>query len=184
MIAKFSEAFRLLWRHLGLFTAIILTVWLPGNILINYLAYNVRGSSETRLMRMSTWIDVIFGPICIGAIVYALFQIKSGRTVTYREAMTVGFKKWGSLFAARFAAGLFVGLGLLALVIPGIVLAVRYSLLDGVVILEESRIITTARSRSADLTVGRRWQIFWAAVLFFASYIILSFAIYLPLAFF
>ncbi len=33
MIAKFYEAFRLLWRHLGLFTAIVLTVWLPGNIL-------------------------------------------------------------------------------------------------------------------------------------------------------
>jgi fumarate reductase subunit D len=34
-----------------------------------------------------------------------------------------------------------------------------------------------------DLTAGRRWQIFWAAVLFFIPFVMLSFAIYLPLGF-
>jgi hypothetical protein len=38
MMAKFAEAFRLLWRHLRLFTGIILTVWLPGNILFYWEA--------------------------------------------------------------------------------------------------------------------------------------------------
>jgi hypothetical protein len=186
MIAKFSEAFRLLWRHLALFTAIILTVWLPGNILLNYVAYYVKGSGDagfTGSMKMTMWIEGIFGPIYIGALVYALFQIKSGRSVTYREAIAIGFKKWGSLFAARFVAGLFIGLGFLALLIPGIVLLVRYSFLDEVVILEEGRIATNARSRSTALTVGKSWQIFWSAVLFFIFFSLLSFAIYLPLGF-
>src|SRR5262245_61678074 len=115
MAAKFSEALRLLWRHLGLFTAIILTVWLPGNILMEYVAYAFTKSSNTNLLgsiRLSIWIEMIFGPIYIGALVYALYQIKSGHPVTYREAMAVGFKKWGSLFAARFVAGFITGLGL------------------------------------------------------------------------
>ena len=153
MTAKFSEAFRLLWRHLGLFTTIILTVWLPGNILLNYVAYNVEGSSDMGflgVMKMSMWIETIFGPIYIGALVYALFQIKSGQTVTYKEAIVVGFKKWGPLFAARFIAGFFIGLGFLALIVPGIILTVRYSFLDPVVILEEVKVTTNARSRSAD----------------------------------
>ncbi len=185
MIAKFSEAFRLLGHHLGLFTAIILTLWLPGNILVDYVASNVNRSSNTGfmgLMKMTMWIEGIFGPIYIGALVYALFQIKSGRTVTYKEAIAIGFKKWGSLFAARFVAGILIGLGSVALVIPGVILAVRYSLLDPAVIIE-GRGTSESRARSTELTVGRRWQIFWAAVLFFVPYMILCTAIDLPLGF-
>ena len=183
MTAKFSEALRLLTHHLGLFTAIILTVWLPGNILLNYIAYHVEEPSNMSfmgIMKATMWIEAIFGPIYIGALVYALFQIKSGRPVTYQEAIGIGFKKWGSLFAARFVAGILMGLGFIALVIPGVILAVRYSLLDAAVILE-SKGTSEARARSIELTTGRRWQIFWAAVLFFVLFMILGFAVYLPL---
>lgn len=115
MIAKFSEAFRLLKQNPWLFTAIVLTVWLPGNILINYVAYNLEGASETLYLKLPMWIEGIFGPIYIGALVHSLFQIKSGHTVTYREAIAIGFKKWGSLFAARFVAGVLMLLGFIAL---------------------------------------------------------------------
>jgi hypothetical protein len=182
MIAKFSEAFRLLGHHLGLFTAIILTVWLPGNILVDYVAHSVNGSGTIGFMRMTMWVEGIFGPIYVGALVYALFQIKSGRTVTYKEAIAIGFKRWRSLFAARFVAGILMGLGFIALVIPGVILAVRYSLLDPAVIIE-GRGTSESRARSTELTAGRRWQIFWAAVLFFVAFMILSFTIYLPLGF-
>ena len=179
MITKFSEAFRLLRQNLRLFAAIILTVWLPRNILVHYVAYNLEGTSDT-LSPM--WIEGIFGPISDGALVYSLFQIKSGRTVTYREAIAIGFKNWVSLFAARFVAGFLMVLGLIALVVPGVILAVRYSLLDAAVIIE-GKGTSASRARSVELTVGRRWQIFWAAVLFFVSFILLQFAIYLPLGF-
>lgn len=182
MTSKFSEAFRLLWRHLGLFTAIILTVWLPGNIVINYIAYNVEGVSDVGLIRLAMWIEGIFGPIYIGAFVYALFQIKSGRTVAYKDAMAVGIKKWGSLFVARLVASLLIGLGFIALIIPGIILAVRYSLLDAVVVIE-NKDTSKSRARSTELTIGQRWQIFGAAIIFFVFFLILSFVIYLPLGF-
>jgi hypothetical protein len=39
MLAKFAEATRLLCTNLVLFSSIILTVWLPGNVFTNYLAY-------------------------------------------------------------------------------------------------------------------------------------------------
>jgi hypothetical protein len=187
MIAIFSEAFRLLRRHFVLFTAIILTVWLPGNILLNYLAYHIKGTDDTSflgLMKTSTWIEAIFGPLYSSALVYALSEIKSGRSVKYRQAMAVGLSKWGSLFAARFVAGIFIGLGLLALIIPGIVVAVRYAFLDAVVVLEESKVATNARTRSALLTDGRRWQIFWSALLYVSLLTVLSFALNFSLGFF
>jgi hypothetical protein len=183
MINKFSEAIAILWRNLGLFTAIVLTVWLPGNILVNFVAYNYVEVSDLGIMKLTMWIEGIFGPIYIGALVYALYQIKMGKTVTYKKAMSIGFKKWGSLFAARFVASLIMGLGLIAFIIPGIILAVRYSLIDAAVVIEDKG-ASESRVRSIDLTAGRRWQIFWAAILFFIPFMIVSFTIYMPLGFF
>ena len=182
MIDKFAEAVALLWRNLGLFTAIILTVWLPGNILINYVAYNYPDLSPIGFMMLAMWIEGIFGPIYIGALVSALYQIKMGGTVTYKEAMSVGIRKWGSLFAARLVAGVIIGLGLIALIVPGIILAVRYSLLEAAVIVEDKD-TSESRERSVALTAGRRWQIFWSAILFFVPFMMMSFIVYLPLGF-
>ena len=182
MLARFSEALRILGHHIRLFAAIILTVWLPGNILANYIAYNVKGASDMSVLKLTMLIEGIFGPIYIGALVFALFQIKSGRTVTYKAAMSVGLKKWGTLFVARLMASLYIVLGLLAVVIPGTVLAVRYSLLDATVIIED-KWPSESRARSTNLTKGHRWQIFWSVVIFFVTFIILSLAIYAPLGF-
>jgi hypothetical protein len=185
VIARFSEAVRLLWNHLGLFAAIILTVWLPGNALINYVVFEQGGLDEADpllIMKISMWIEGIVGPIYIGALLYALLQIKSGRRVSYGEAIGIGVSKWGSLFAARFIAGVWIALGFLALVIPGVVLMVRYSLLDSAVVIEGKR-TSESRARSVELTAGRRWQIFWSAVLFFVQFVILSVVIYAPLGF-
>ncbi|WP_145385536.1 hypothetical protein [Stieleria neptunia] len=180
LIAKFGEASRLLFNNLVLFSAIILTVWLPGNLLINYLAYYVYSEDEVvDLMRSTMWIEGIFGPIYIGAMVHVLWKLKTGEYVSYSEAIGVGFRNWGRLFAARLVAGLIVTLGFIVFVIPGIVLQVRYALLDSAVVLEGAG-AHRAAVRSTELTVGRRWQIFFAAILFFVPYLFLSFAIYFP----
>jgi hypothetical protein len=100
-------------------------------------------------------------------LIYALAMRMQGEVVTYSEAMSVGFRRWGPLFAANFFAGIIVLLGFLALIVPGIMLQVRYSLLDSAVVLERH---PTPRPRSASLTEGRRWQIFWAYALFFLVY--------------
>ena len=183
MITRFTEAIYLIKQNFGLFTAIILTVWLPGNLVVNHVAYNVTGVSDLGFLKMTMWIEVIFGPIYIGALVYAVFQIKSGRAVTYKEAMGVGLKNWGTLFAARFVAGLLMGLGFIAFIIPGVILAIRYSLLDAAVIIE-GKGSSQSRARSIELTTGRRQQIFWSALLFFIFFFGLAFVIYLPLGFF
>lgn len=183
MIATFSDAFRLLVRHFGTLAAIVLTVELPGNLARNYVEYYVDGMDELFIFKLSMWIEVIFAPIYIGALVYALFQIKSGRTVSYKEAMAVGFRKWGVLFAARFVAQLLIGLGLIAFVIPGVMLLVRYVLLDAAVVIEGEG-VSGSIARSAQLTAGRRWQMFGTAVLFFFLFLVLSTALNLPVAFF
>ncbi|QDV84095.1 hypothetical protein TBK1r_30400 [Stieleria magnilauensis] len=184
LIGKFGEACRLLSNHLVLFSAIILTVWLPGNLLINYLAYYVYSEDEiVDLMRSTMWIEGIFGPVYIGAMIHVLWKLKRGEYAGYSEAIGVGIRNWGRLFAARLVAGLIVTLGFLVLIIPGIVLQVRYALLDSAVVLDDAD-AHSARVRSTELTVGMRWQIFFAAILFFVPYMFLSVAIYLPVDFY
>ena len=183
MFKRIGEAIGLLVKHFWLFTAIIFTVWLPGNILCNVVNYYVTHQDLALSLKLPMWIEGIFGPIYIGAMVFALFEIKSGRPVTYRQAMAVGFQKWGSLFAARFVAGFFMLLGLLALVIPGLVLAVRYNFLDEAVIIE-GKGTTASRLRSIELTSGWRWQIFGSACLLFVAFIILNSAVYVPVGLF
>ena len=180
MLNKFSESMTLLRDNFFLFAAITLTIWLPGNLLTLLIDNYYVDESGLSAMKAMLWIEGIFGPISAGAIVYALYQIKSGHAVTYKEAMSIGFKKWGSLFTARLVTGLLIILGLFALVIPGIILIIRYSFLDAAVVLE-NKDTSEARSRSAKLTEGRRWQIFGAGLLFLIGYGLISVAIYMPL---
>ena len=136
MLSKFGEATRLLFTNGILLSSIILTIWFPGNFLVNYLKYNVFGEEGLSAFLISILIDIIFGPIYIAAMIYALSRIKERQQPTFSEAILVGLKNWGRLFFAQLIASIYIGLGLFALIIPGIVLIVRYSLLDPAVVLE------------------------------------------------
>jgi hypothetical protein len=179
MIQKIREATTLLVRNLALFGSIILTVWLPASILLVYLRLHVfpaTGGDELQIalqeVRVNNVIELAFGPLCTGAIIYAAAQLKQGAQVTYREAMSYGAKQSLRLLGTRIPCGFIVVLGLLAFIIPGIVLALRFALIDSIVILERINGLN-ARKRSVELTRGRRWQILgtvtltlvWTAIL-------------------
>ena len=182
MLRKFLEAIWLCSSNFLLIASIILTVWLPGNVLGEYLVWYVPSDDEfTRSFRVTALIEAVFGPIYCGALVYALAHLKEGRRPGYFEAISVGLRTWGRLFSARFFAGLFIALGFVFLVVPGIVLMVRYAFIDAVVVLEGVG-GDRARRRSVELTRGLRWQIFCAGLLFFVAFLPLGFAIRVPLS--
>ena len=182
MIDRFAEALSIFWGKFWLITAIVLTIWLPGNLLTNYVNHIYDGNNYL-VFKITLWFETIFGPIYIGALIHALYQIKSGRSATYRESITTGFNKWGRLFGARFVAGILISLGFIALVVPGIILALRYSFLDETVILE-NKDISGSRSRSTELTEGKRWEILGSVLLFFVSYFLFGLIIQLPYIYF
>jgi hypothetical protein len=168
---KFGEAFHILAADLFVIGPLILTVWLPGNLFVNYLIYSSPAlDNGLALMRLNNLIESVFGPVYAGGVIYVLSKRKEGQRVTYREAIGVGLARWGSLFGARFFTGLIILLGCIAFLIPGIVLATRYALLDSVVVLEGAN-GPAARRRSAELTAGKKGQIFVAGCLFFIGYI-------------
>lgn len=183
MFGKLSEAVRLLAGNFLLIAAIVLTVWLPGNLLLGYIAFFAPGLDSARMvMRGAMYIEGIFGPIYIGAMVYALWQIKQGQAVRYGEAIGVGVRNWGRLFGARLVAGLQIVIGMLLFVIPGVVLALRYALLDSVVIIEGTE-MSNSRRRSTELTEGIKLQMLAMVVLFYLGFILVGIMIYFSLYF-
>jgi hypothetical protein len=163
---KFGLAFKLLFTNLPLVAAIVLTVWLPLNVMIEYvLAESANPDNPLPFTQLNNLVEAIFGPIVSGALVWFFSERLDGRSPTYGAAMRCGFGNWGRLFWARFVAGVFIGLGFIALVVPGIILAIRCALIEPIVVLE-GQTGATCRLRSAALVRGRGWQIFLAGFLY------------------
>jgi len=193
MIQKIRSAVELFTANLTLFSLIVLTVWLPGSILLVYLRLYVFtetvGGDEFRALtqeyRVSNAIELILGPFYVGALLHAASQLKQGLRASYSESMSHAARRSFKLLGTRIGTGLIVLAGLIALVIPGIVLALRFALVDAVVILEGVE-GANARKLSVRMTQGKRWSILGALVLTVVGVTVVSalvsFMLYLPLS--
>jgi hypothetical protein len=186
VFGKFAEAVRLLATNIGLLSLLVLTIWLPGNLIANAVdaASQQREHSQPgqaveaadpsvdelkaarRSIQLNNLIEGVFGPIYVGAVIFALDRRRRGLHAGYGESMGMGVHNWGGLWVTRFVAGLLILLGVIALIVPGIILALRYALIDPVVTLEKGS-SSEARLRSAELTRGRRLSILGAGILSF-----------------
>jgi len=173
---KFREALVLFGSNIILFIAFILTVTLPFSVL-EYSIEKAYGIPE--FTGFIAFIHAIFSGISIGAILFALSRIKKGRKARYLDSIAVGLRRFWALFLAQFFAGINVILGLLALVVPGIYLFVRYAMIPQAVVLEGGGTLS-GRYRSRDLTKGIEWQIFGVYVFSFIGYWLLLILILTP----
>jgi len=166
-----EETFRLLARNFHLFTLIALTVWLPGHLVINYIDFfaTSKGAADAaaRGFRVGLMVEGVFGPLVVAATLAALARIKRGEPAGYDQAMRDGFAMWPRLFMARLVASALVLAGLIALVVPGVLVLVRLCFVDALVVLDGAPLGAALRGSNA-LTAGRRLSIFWTGGILFA----------------
>jgi len=167
------ETLRLFGVHLHLFTLITLTVWLPSHVAINYIDFftgRPPGSMEAaaRGIRVFLVVEAVFGPLVGAATLAALARIRRGEPATYGRSMLAGLAVWPRIFMARLVAGAIVLIGLVCLVVPGLILLVRVSFVDALVVLEGLSLIAALKASNA-LTAGRRAAIFWTGAALFAG---------------
>ena len=166
-----EETFRLLARHLDLFTLIVLTVWLPGHLLINYIDFFAAATdtadAAARSFRVGLVVEAVFGPLVVAATLAALAAIRRGEPATYGRALVDGLVAWPRIFIARLVVSAFVLAGLAALVVPGVLILVRVAFVDAVVVLGGKPLGPALRASNA-LTYGRRAAIFWTTGVLFA----------------
>lgn len=176
MQEKFAEALELFRRNFLLFAALSLTIWLPGNALASALRHVLAKDSLIPGFA-SLWISAVFGPLYVGALLYAVLRRKQGEPVRYAEALRFGVSHWPWMFAATLVAHIVIAAGFLALIIPGIYLSLRFAFVSEAVALEGCGVREALRN-SGLWTAGRKLRLL-AATLFFtgmylALYVVLS----------
>jgi hypothetical protein len=161
---KLEQAVRIFASNAVFFSLIVLTIWVPIRVIIHEQV-------------VAEFIEAIFWPIAVGAILHSTSQIQKGKMPNYPEAMSVGLRNWGHILLARFFAGFVILLGLMAFIIPGIIFYLQNALIDSVVVFEKKYFLRT-QQRSYKLTTGKRWQILGAITLFGLGYLCFNFILY------
>jgi hypothetical protein len=166
----FDSAMRMLGRSLRLFAAnlpfiasVTLAVYLPGKLLTQFIGYildvPVEGILSYLLLDAS---DLILGALTVSAIVYGItVKLRSGRTPPVAECLGWGKQLWSRMLWNRFKVEVTILLWSLLIFIPGIIAAVRLSLMEPALAVEGDR-CANPLERSRELTAGHGWRIFFA----------------------
>ena len=118
--------------------------------------------------RVALSVEAVFGPLVVASTLAALARIARGDPASYAQALVDGLVAWPRLFLARLVMSALVLAGLIALVVPGVIVLVRLSLMDALVVVDGAPLGAALRGSNA-LTAGRRVPIFWTGGVLFAA---------------
>jgi hypothetical protein len=115
----------------------------------------IAGAAVTGLLTL------VVQQILIGAVAWAVASVLVGREPDVAESYRFGYRRLWSILLVGILFGLAVLAGLIALIIPGIIIAVRLSVSIPALVVERKR-GTQALGRSWDLFRGYSWPVFGA----------------------
>jgi len=100
--------------------------------------------------------------------VFSLAYAENGSFSYHEFIKTLTFPKFAYYFLGVLVSGIFIGLGFVALIIPGIMLAVRFAFVKFIVAEKQVGPLEACR-QSAKFTDGNRWKLlgFFVAAFFF-----------------
>ena len=135
--ALFSKSWQVYRQQFPLIFVVVAVVWIPFDLLIGYMDVFVFDPDEfLRSYRFARSIENTVGLVCVGAVIQMTVASRGGETVNFSNAMSTSLRLWGWMFWTRLLTNLAIVLGFLALVIPGVYLAVRLAGASQVVIAE------------------------------------------------
>ncbi len=189
-----DAGFQLLRNHFQLLVGISLVLYLPIgllNIVLERVSTQGESAGESAGTVLVTILPlalavIVAGPIVGAAITYALGHLYLGEQVEFGDAMRAAFGLLVPLMGTSILAYLFVFIGLVLLIIPGIYLAFAFFLIGQVIVLERVFGLDAMR-RSHELMKGNKGRAFGifligsiiVAVLTTGLQLVLSFVPYL-----
>jgi len=155
-----DTSFRLLRNHFVLLVGITATVYFPLALLGGLIGRAAeRGPSDVDFTTMLTGVATIAllgtigGTLVFAAVTHAIAEIYCGRTVTWRQALARAQREFVRVVGTTLLFGLFLLIGLLLFVIPGLYLALSWLVLWPVMLIER-RFGMRALRRSRELMRG------------------------------
>src|SRR2546421_8982390 len=147
-------ALTLLRRHFRLVLWIALAFEGVPTVMDVYLDLAGGGGGHPGLALLDRILSATGAMLGTGAPVRVVSEAYLGRTPRLRDALGFAGDKLGAIFGANFTSGILTALALLALVVPGIVVACGYSVAAEVAALASPGSAGAALRRSWDLTKG------------------------------
>ena len=166
-----SGTFGVIGRNFGPFALMALLLGGLPNILVSVGQLWIAGGDKTfspqvfAASAVGLIVVIVAAFVLQAAIVHATVADLNGRRVVVGESLKVGISNWLPLLGLAILMGLGLMLGFLLLIVPGIILAVMWSVAVPAKVVEKIG-VTDAFQRSRDLTRGRRWAIFGLCVIY------------------
>jgi hypothetical protein len=166
----FRESLGVFLRHAWLFILLSAAVVIPVEIAVEGIGLEMLWSSYDESPSIAeTAVPTIVGflvmtPIISAICIYALHAIASGERPSPGQVFVAGFEAFTPLFAAVVLAAIGIAIGFLALIVPGVYLAVRWYFVPQTVVIEGVR-GPAALTRSSQIVQGFWWRTFGLVLL-------------------
>ncbi len=118
-----------------------------------------KSGDEGTLLLFELIYYVLVGPLISALHVHAVIEIGEGRRPRIGPVALRGLRVLAVVVAAEIVAGVLIGLGFIALIVPGIILSLRWSVVAQTAAVDHEGWMPALR-RSAQLTAGHYWHIF------------------------
>lgn len=173
-----GRGFSILFRNLASFMAIGLIVMLPMLVFglwATSMGVQVTESGNTGPPVPETWefgglqlasllLQVLLTNLVTAAVVYGAFQELKGERASFGQCLGVGLSRLLPVVGVAIVAGILVGLGFVAFVVPGVIaLVVFYVAIPSAVV--ENMGVGSSLGRSRALTKGYRWRVLLLLIL-------------------
>ena len=168
--ALFRDSLAVFGRHFWLFIALSAVVVIPAELIVEGIGLEMLTSSYDDSPSLAeaavpTIVEfLVVTPIIAAICIYALHEIAGGERPRAGQVLIAGFEAFTPLFAAVVLAAAGIALGFVALIVPGVYLAVRWYFVPQAVVMEGVR-GPRALSRSGLLVTGFWWRTFGLVLL-------------------
>lgn len=166
-----SGTFGVIGRNFGPFFLMSLLLGGLPNALVSFGQAWITNGDKTfsPQMLLVSLVSLVVVIVCAfvlqAAIVHATVADLNGRRVVMGDSLKTGLSNWLPLLGLAILMTLGLALGFVLLIVPGIILAVMWSVAVPAKVVEKIGVMD-ALQRSRDLTRGRRWAIFGLFVIY------------------
>jgi hypothetical protein len=163
--ALFRESLSVFLRHAWLFVLLSAAIVIPVEIVVEGIGLEMLTSSYDDSPSLAeAAVPTVVGflvmtPIITAICIYALHSIAAGERPSARQVFVAGFEAFTPLFGAVLLAAIGIAIGFLALIVPGVYLAVRWYFVPQAVVIDGAR-GPAALTRSGELVQGFWWRTF------------------------
>jgi hypothetical protein len=152
------RCFAIWWRNVVSFTALAGVVQIPVFVGMSVLLMRPASRGTRTLEGVVEVLDSVLGLVVSGALTFGVFQDLRARRPRFAETLGVGLRRLFPILVVTLLSSLAIMAGFCALIIPGIIAMVMYSVAIPVTVIEDVG-TTAALTRSSNLTSGHRWEI-------------------------